>query len=300
MIQGGPARDLIVVQLTPDAAPDVRRTPPRSSAASADRVPFELGRRNAGDYGHAHRRRAGRGRGERAQPAHAPNRRPRGELFEEGSALERSRAWIDRLYDEGRQGARRFLARHGRDIGVRETLNIAKVFSDERKPAAFARQRGGVRSTARTGSEVRLRGLSAEAVPEMTGATKRTQINSSVGSWRTSDQTHQRAWGDVWVDGPVNWIHLTGQPLQLKLAKVSANSKTPVVAHAHPAFIAPRSVDDPVAAIAQVAQSTTTPLPTCALPSSALLQATTCCSASALTTPTFASASTPWRVPTRA
>jgi len=55
-------------------------------------------------------------------------------LFEEGSALERPRAWIDRLYDERRHGARRFLARHGRDIGVRETLNIAKVFSDERKP----------------------------------------------------------------------------------------------------------------------------------------------------------------------
>src|SRR5206468_8623537 len=59
---------------------------------------------------------------------------PRGELFDQGSALERSRAWIDRLYDEGRKSARRFLARRGRDIGVRETLDIAKVFSDERKP----------------------------------------------------------------------------------------------------------------------------------------------------------------------
>jgi hypothetical protein len=35
---------------------------------------------------------------------------------------------------EGRIAARRFLEAHGADIGVRETLDVAKAFSDEHKP----------------------------------------------------------------------------------------------------------------------------------------------------------------------
>ena len=56
------------------------------------------------------------------------------ELSGEGSALERSRAWIERLHDEGRGDAKAFLARHGRHIGVRDTLDIARVFTDTHKP----------------------------------------------------------------------------------------------------------------------------------------------------------------------
>jgi len=57
---------------------------------------------------------------------------PRAELFDAGSALERSHAWIERLHVEGRRSARRFLGKHGQDIGVRETLDIDNVFVDRR------------------------------------------------------------------------------------------------------------------------------------------------------------------------
>jgi NTE family protein len=135
MIQGGPARDLIVVQLTPDAAAEV----PTDAAAIRRRVSeivFHSSLVAEMQAITALRAVAAQGdatarvldlRLHRIGP-------PRGRLFEEGTALERSRARIDRLYVEGRHAARRFLARHGRDIGVRETLDIAKVFSGERKP----------------------------------------------------------------------------------------------------------------------------------------------------------------------
>ena len=59
---------------------------------------------------------------------------PRRELFEQGSSLERSRAWLELLFDEGRRATRLFLDRHGGDIGVRETLDIARAFNDGHKP----------------------------------------------------------------------------------------------------------------------------------------------------------------------
>jgi hypothetical protein len=59
---------------------------------------------------------------------------PRRALFERGSALERSRAWLELLFDEGRRAARQFLDRSGGDIGVRETLDIADAFTDGHKP----------------------------------------------------------------------------------------------------------------------------------------------------------------------
>jgi hypothetical protein len=59
---------------------------------------------------------------------------PRDELHERGSSMERSRAWLQLLQGEGRIAARRFLEAHGADIGVRETLDVAKAFSDEHKP----------------------------------------------------------------------------------------------------------------------------------------------------------------------
>ena len=59
---------------------------------------------------------------------------PSRELLAEGSSLERSHAWIQRLHREGRAAARNFVARHGGDIGVRETLNVARVFGGPYKP----------------------------------------------------------------------------------------------------------------------------------------------------------------------
>jgi len=48
--------------------------------------------------------------------------------------MERSRAWLLKLFDAGRAASRQFLERHGADIGVRETLDIARVYSDGHKP----------------------------------------------------------------------------------------------------------------------------------------------------------------------
>jgi hypothetical protein len=59
---------------------------------------------------------------------------PRRALCEQGSALERSRAWLELLIDEGRRAGRRFLDRHGADIGERETLDVAGAFTDSHKP----------------------------------------------------------------------------------------------------------------------------------------------------------------------
>jgi NTE family protein len=59
---------------------------------------------------------------------------PRDELHGRGSSMERSLAWLQLLQDEGQIAARRFLSSHGADIGVRETLDVAKAFSDGHKP----------------------------------------------------------------------------------------------------------------------------------------------------------------------
>jgi NTE family protein len=59
---------------------------------------------------------------------------PPRERIEPGSALDRSRTTLLRLHDEGRAAGRQFMARHGADIGVRETLEIARVYVDARKP----------------------------------------------------------------------------------------------------------------------------------------------------------------------
>jgi NTE family protein len=59
---------------------------------------------------------------------------PARELLAEGSSLERSHAWIQRLHRQGRAAARSFVARHGGDIGVRETLDVTRVFGGQHKP----------------------------------------------------------------------------------------------------------------------------------------------------------------------
>jgi len=59
---------------------------------------------------------------------------PPADVSAQGSPMERSRAWLEMLHDEGRRAAKRFLRRDAAAIGIRETLDIAKVFADARKP----------------------------------------------------------------------------------------------------------------------------------------------------------------------
>ena len=75
---------------------------------------------------------------------------PKRSLFEQGSSVERSRAWLTLLFDEGRRATRLFLDRHGADIGTRETLDVASLFTHARKP--------------------KLRTAAAEAIGEANGA----------------------------------------------------------------------------------------------------------------------------------
>jgi NTE family protein len=59
---------------------------------------------------------------------------PTAEVSGQGSPMERSRAWLEKLHDEGRRAAKRFLRRDAAAIGVRETLDIANVFAEGHKP----------------------------------------------------------------------------------------------------------------------------------------------------------------------
>jgi len=59
---------------------------------------------------------------------------PRVELFDQGSGIDTARPWLQLLHDEGFTAGKRFLARHGADIGIRETLDVAQVFVDTNKP----------------------------------------------------------------------------------------------------------------------------------------------------------------------
>jgi len=59
---------------------------------------------------------------------------PRDELHDQGSSMERSLAWLHLLRDEGQIAGRQFLSAHGANVGVRETLDVAKAFSDGHKP----------------------------------------------------------------------------------------------------------------------------------------------------------------------
>lgn len=134
LIGGGAARDLIVVQLTPDEMPRL----PKDAASIRRRVGeivFHSSLVSEMQAIAAMRTVATRG----APAANVLDLRmhrigpPRAALFEEGTSLERSRAWIDKLFAAGRASARRFLKHHARDVGVRETLDIVKVFTDGRR-----------------------------------------------------------------------------------------------------------------------------------------------------------------------
>jgi NTE family protein len=135
MIHSGAARDLIVVQLVPDSTDDV----PTDAPAIRQRIGEIVSNSSlVAEMQAIAAMRAVATRGEGASNVldlrlHRIGPPPR-DLLEQGSSLERSRAWLQRLHDEGRAAARRFTARHGADIGVRETLDIASQFHDRRKP----------------------------------------------------------------------------------------------------------------------------------------------------------------------
>jgi NTE family protein len=135
MIHSGAARDLIVVQLVPDGTDDV----PTDAPAIRQRIGEIVSNSSlVAEMQAIAAMRSVATRGEGVSNVldlrlHRIGPPPR-ELLEQGSSLERSRAWLQRLHGEGRAAARRFIARHGADVGVRETLDIASEFQDGRKP----------------------------------------------------------------------------------------------------------------------------------------------------------------------
>jgi NTE family protein len=129
MIQSGATGDLVIVQLVPDGPDDV----PRDALSIRRRLNEIVFNSSlvAEMQGIANLRgMAAQGRTQAPEVRlHRIGPPPR-ELLQQGSALERSRLWLERLRGEGRAAAKRFIARHGSDVGTRETLDIAKLFPD--------------------------------------------------------------------------------------------------------------------------------------------------------------------------
>ena len=135
MIHSGLADDLVVVQLVPDAA-----APTPTDAGAIRRRVGEIVFNSSlvAEMQAIVAMRALSPRAARANVVHdvrlhrvAP---PSRELLAGGSSLERSRAWIERLHRAGHAAARNFIARHGADIGTRETLDVAGVYGGPHKP----------------------------------------------------------------------------------------------------------------------------------------------------------------------
>jgi NTE family protein len=135
MMHSAKARDIVLVQLVPDEIAEA----PRDPIAIRERIGeivFNSSLVAEMQAIAAMRSVAARGEaseGMRDVRMHRIGPPPR-ELVAPGSALERSRSALLRLHDAGRAAARQFLARHGPEIGVRETLDIARVYADARKP----------------------------------------------------------------------------------------------------------------------------------------------------------------------
>ena len=130
MIDSRNTRDLIVVQLVPDHV-DSAPTDASSIRRRVSEIVF-----NSSLVAEIQAIRAMRARVTRSDSeAGVVDTRlhrigpPPSALLTMGSALERSRPWLERLFAEGRAAARRFSARYGSQIGVRETLDIAHVFA---------------------------------------------------------------------------------------------------------------------------------------------------------------------------
>ncbi|MDQ2962037.1 MAG: patatin-like phospholipase family protein [Pseudomonadota bacterium] len=135
MIHSGVVHDLIVVQLVPDTTDDV----PTHAPAIRQRVgEIQFNSSLVAEMQAIAAMRSVAARGDSASSVldlrlHRIGPPPR-ELLEQESSMERSRVWLQRLHREGRSAAKRFNVRHGADLGVRETLDIARVFADEHKP----------------------------------------------------------------------------------------------------------------------------------------------------------------------
>jgi NTE family protein len=127
LIRRGAPRDLVVVQLSPETSAGV----PRDAASIRRRVGEIVFHSSLV----AELRSIAAMREVAAPDADVRDLRlhrigpPPAALQSEGSALERSPAWIERLRGEGHRSARRFLDRHARDLGVRETLDIATTYA---------------------------------------------------------------------------------------------------------------------------------------------------------------------------
>ena len=135
MVQSGVARDLIVVQLVPDYAQSVPKDAP-SIRRRIGEIVFNSSLVAEMQAISAMRSVAERGAGQASALDVRLHRigPPRRDLLERGSSFERSRGWLELLYEAGRADARQFMDRHGTDLGVRETLDVAHVFADEHKP----------------------------------------------------------------------------------------------------------------------------------------------------------------------
>ena len=132
MIHSGFGNDLVIVQLLPDRIDDLP-TDARSIRRRVGEIVFHSSLVAEMQAIHAMRNltdaptRLAELRLHRIGP-------PRLALFDEGNASERDRAWLELLHTEGVAAGRQFIARHGDDIGVRETLDIGGVYVDSRKP----------------------------------------------------------------------------------------------------------------------------------------------------------------------
>lgn len=137
MIRSGAASDLVVVQLVPDGPEEA----PRDAQSIRRRVREIVF--NASLVAEMQAIAALRDAAGSRKPAWRELRLhrigpPRRELLQQGSTLGRSRLWLERLRAEGRAAAKTFIARHGADLGVRETLDVAATFTDARNDGAGA------------------------------------------------------------------------------------------------------------------------------------------------------------------
>jgi len=135
LIHSGTASDLILVQLAQDTVSEV----PKDAASIQNRInEIVFNSSLVAEMQAIAALRAAAARVDGASPISNVRLHrigpPRPELFQQGSSSELSRAWLDTLFVEGRGAARDFLSRNGAKIGVTETLDIGKVFTDGRKP----------------------------------------------------------------------------------------------------------------------------------------------------------------------
>jgi NTE family protein len=136
LMRGGDSRDLIVVQLTPEQATELPKHP-AAIHRRIDEIVFASSLVAEMQSIAAMRAVAVRANDRTSGALDVRLHRigpPPAELTAQGSPMERSRAWLESLHAEGRRAARRFLARDGAAIGVRETLDIAKAFADRHQP----------------------------------------------------------------------------------------------------------------------------------------------------------------------